>query len=423
MAASQFLHAVHPEALSDKPFSQVPNNARVKQQLCEVRVPPHAIAELKRLIQTARLGPETFENSQPEPNAKYGLTSSWMKEAVRAWTDVSVFNWARVQDHINSVPHFTCEVEYEGHSYTVHYVALFSNRSDAVPLVNVHGWPGCFLEFLPLMNLLQQKYTPDTLPCHFIVPSMPGYTFSSGPPTERDFSTLDVSRIFQILLRQLGLDDTQYVVAGGDVGSRVARALVVEDPACSAIHLNFCFDLNMHGFPQENLNAQETGRLEMLDEFMKTGVGYGQMHATRPATIGFILSSNPVALLAWIGEKFATWTDKTPPLATILTFITVYWLTDTFPRSIYPYRADFASSDEVPSHGNPRWRIPDGKPFGFSDFPKEILPVPRAWVERTGRGASGGGHFAALEVPEMMLEDLEKFVGHVRAEGKIRAER
>lgn len=93
MAASQFLHAVYPEALSDKPFSQVPNNARVKQQLCEVRVPPHAIAELKRLIQTARLGPKTFENSQPEPNAKYGLTGLWMREAVRAWTDVSIFNW------------------------------------------------------------------------------------------------------------------------------------------------------------------------------------------------------------------------------------------------------------------------------------------------------------------------------------------
>lgn len=274
------------------------------------------------------------------------------------------------------------------------------------------------------MNLLQKKYSPDTLPYHFIVPSMPGYTFSSGPPTDRDFSTLDVSRIFQILLRQLGFNDIQYIVAGGDVGSRVARALAVEDQACSAIHLNFCFDLNMHGFPRDDLAAEETRRLEMLDEFMRTGVGYGQMHATRPSTISFVLSSNPVALLAWIGEKFATWADKTPPLDTILTFITVYWLTDTFPRSIYPYRADFASSDEVPSHGNPRWRIPDGKPFGFSSFPKEILPVPRAWVDRTGRVTfwrehEAGGHFAALEVPEVVLGDLEEFVGHVKAERQI----
>ncbi|EON66478.1 hypothetical protein W97_05576 [Coniosporium apollinis CBS 100218] len=375
MAASQFLYAPYLDTLSDRPFSRVPEDARVKQELCEVRVPPHAITELKRLIQTARLGPETF-------NTKYGLTGLWMKEAVQAWTDVSTFNWAKVQDYINSVPHFKSEVDYQGHSYTVHYVALFSKRSDAIPVVNIHGWPGC-LEVLPLMNLLQEKYTPDTLPYHFIAPSMPGYTFSSGPPNNHDFSTLDTSRIFRILLHQLGFDDIPYIVVGGDIGSHVARALAVEDAACSAIHLNFCFD--------------------------------GNMHATRPATIGSILISDPIALLAGIGEKFAAWTNKTPTLNTILTFITVYWLTETFPRSIY--RADFVSSDVVPSHGNPRWCIPDGKPFGFSAFSKEILPVPRAWIERTGkvtfwRKHKKGGRFAALEVPEVMLRDLEDFVAH-----------
>lgn len=305
-------------------------------------------------------------------------------------------------------------MDYEGHSYTVHYVALFSKRSDAVPIVNIHGWPGC-LEFLPLMNLLQEKYTPNTLPYHFIVPSMPGYTFSSGPPTNRDFSTMDVSRIFRILLHQLGFNDTPYIVVGGDIGSHVARALAVEDAACSAIHLNSCFDGNMHGFPQDYVTAAETQRLETPDNSMKLGLSYSQMHATGPVTIGSILTSNPIALLAGIGEKFAAWTNKTPTLDTILTFITVYWLTETFPRSIY--RADFVSSDVVPSHGNPRWRIPDGKPFGFSAFPKEILLVPRAWVERTGkvtfwREHKKGGHFAALEVPEVMLRDLEDFVAH-----------
>lgn len=93
MAASQFLYAPYLDTLSDRPFSRVPEDARVKQELCEVRVPPHAIAELKRLIQTARLGPKTFKNSQPEPNTKYGLTGLWIKEAVQAWTDMSTFNW------------------------------------------------------------------------------------------------------------------------------------------------------------------------------------------------------------------------------------------------------------------------------------------------------------------------------------------
>ncbi|KAI9785228.1 MAG: hypothetical protein M1816_000476 [Peltula sp. TS41687] len=412
--SSQFLREVHHEAPLGKPFRQVPNGSRVKQQLCEVDIPPQSIAELRRLVQMARLGPKTFENSQPEPNTSYGLTSSWMEEAVRTWTDEAAFDWVKLQEQINSVPHFTSTVDYDGHSYTVHYVALFSNRADAVPLVNLHGWPGCFLEFLPLMNLLQGKYSPDSLPYHFIAPSMPGYTFSSGPPTDRDFSTLDVSRIFQILLRQLGFDTRGYIVAGGDIGSRVARALAVEDQACLAIHLNFCFDLNMQDFPRDQLTGEET---RPLDDFLRAGVGYGQMHATRPATIGFVLSSNPVALLAWIGEKFVAWTETTPSLDVILTFVTLYWLTDTFPRSIHPYRADFVSTDAIPSHGNPRWRIPDQKPFGFSTFPNEILPVPRSWVDRTGkvtfvREHDRGGHFAALEMPEVMLQDLEAFVTH-----------
>lgn len=309
-------------------------------------------------------------------------------------------------------------MNYDGRTYTVHYIALFSKRADAIPLINIHGWPGCFLEFIPLMNLLQQRYTPDTLPYHFIAPSMPGYTFSSGPPTNRDFSTYDVSRIFQLLLRQLNFP--HYIVAGGDVGSRVARALAVDDPACTAIHLNFCFDMNMQGFPRDNLSAEATSRLDTLDAFMRSGVGYGQLHATRPATISLVLSASPAALLAWIGEKFATWTHDPLPLSTVLTFVSLYWLTDTLPRSIYPYRADFASSDAIPSHGSPRWRIPDEKPFGFSSFPEEIQPVPREWVERTGRVSwwrehERGGHFAALEVPEDMLRDLEEFVAHATA--------
>lgn len=314
-------------------------------------------------------------------------------------------------------------------------MALFSKRPDALPLVCLHGWPGCFLEFLPVAKLLQSKYTPETLPYHLIVPSLPGYTFSSGPPINKEeFTTYDVSCIFRKLFTRLGFDSTGYVVAGGDIGSRVARALAVDDESCIGCHLNFCFDFNMRDFPRQGLSTEETHRLTRLDTFLSTGAGYAQMHATRSATIGFVLSSNPVALLAWIAEKFATWTDTTTAAAvaatggpttpdnittTILTFVTIYWLTDTFPRSIYPYRNDFSPNENVPSHGDSlRWRIPAGKPFGFSHFPHEILPVPRAWVERTGevtfwREHDAGGHFAALEVASTLLGDLEAFMEDV----------
>ncbi|KAF2462450.1 putative epoxide hydrolase [Lineolata rhizophorae] len=429
MVSSQFLRAIES---SNQPFGRVPEAAKVKQHSCELDVPPSTLTELRSLVNAAELGPETCENVWPGAASKYGLTHSWMKEAVQNWGDETLFNWSEIQNSINSVPHFTTTVEHCNRSYTVHYTALFSERSDAIPIVNIHGWPGCFLEFLGIMNKLQSEHTPSTLPYHFIVLSMPGYTFSSGPPLEReDFNVYDVSRIFQSVLAQLGFSDSpdkKYIVAGGDIGSRVARGLAVLDPACAGVHLNFCADLPMLSYSRENLSDHDRRRLQRLDEFMREGIGYGMMHATRPATLGFVLSSSPVALLAWLAEKYISWADEdtTPSTETILTFVTLYWLTQTLPRSIYPYRSDFAPSERVPSHGHPAWNIPAGKAFGYSDFPNEIQPVPKEWVEKTGRLSwynvhDKGGHFAALERPEAVLLDLKNFVDHALDKDRQRA--
>lgn len=336
-----------------------------------------------------------------------------------------------IQHRINGIPHFISEVKHKDHSYSVHYMALWSQREDAVPLVCIHGWPGCFLEYLAVAELLKSRYTPETLPYHFIVPSVPGYTFSSGPPVvDFDFSIYDVSCIFQnLFVDQLGFDSgsgsgsgSGYIVAGGDIGSRICRALVVDDESCIGVHLTFCFDQGMQNFSREGLDEYELQDVETIEKFINRGAGYAVMHATRPATTGLVLSSSPVALLAWIAEKFLDWTDKTPDTETILAFVTLYWLTDTISRSLYPYRNDFAPDPQVPSHGDAtRWLVPRGKPFGFSHFPKEILPPPKAWVEKTAvdgmvsvwRKHEQGGHFPGIEVPEVLLEDLENFVQHV----------
>ena len=141
-------------------------------------------------------------------------------------------------------------VQYQDETYDVHFTALFSTRKDAVPIVCIHGWPGCFLEFLPIMDRLQSKY-PDTLPYHFIALSIPGYTFSSGPPLAHDFTTLDAAKIFSQVLSDLGM--TNYIVSAGDIGSRIARALAVTDSICAALHLNFCADSPMLSYPRLDL--------------------------------------------------------------------------------------------------------------------------------------------------------------------------
>lgn len=153
--------------------------------------------------------------------------------------------------------------------------------------------------------------------------------------------------------------------------------------------------------------------------FAEFGSAYAREHGTRTATIGLALSSSPLALLSWIGEKFLEWTDPTqkPSLDTILESVTLYYLTDTFPRCIYPYRNNFGTKKN-PAASKPGAKTfnAGAKPMGFSWFPWELVPSPRSWTELSTdnlvfyRAHEKGGHFAALEGPEVLWGDVEEFV-------------
>lgn len=142
-------------------------------------------------------------------------------------------------------------------TFNVHFIALFSAKQNAIPVLMLHGWPGkqtqhdlefrsknqaltCLgnvMEFFPILNILQQKYTPDTLPYHIIVPSLPGYAFSSPPPLFKDFQIQDVARVMNTFMTQLGFGEG-YVVQGGDIGSKVARVIAAEYDACKGVRRN-----------------------------------------------------------------------------------------------------------------------------------------------------------------------------------------
>jgi microsomal epoxide hydrolase len=286
----------------------------------------------------------------------------------------------------------------------VHFTALFSKNPDAIPIAFFHGWPGSFLEFLPLMSLLREKYTPETLPYHIIVPSLPGFTLSSDPPLNRDWKVADTSRIMHKLLISLGF--TSYLVQGGDIGSLVSRVIAATYAECKGMHLNFMYIAGImdKSSPSDKLTSQEQSGIKRLEEFSATGSAYARMHGTKPSTIGLVLSSSPIAQLAWIGEKFLAWSDPstTPSLHTIIADISLYWLTGCFPTSIYTYR----EMKEL---------LYVDKPVGYSYFPYELAPVPRAWAEKTGkvvffRSHEQGGHFAALERTEVLWADVEEWV-------------
>lgn len=130
------------------------------------------------------------------------------------------------QAHINSFPHFTTNVE----GFNIHFVALFSQKRDAIPLICLHGWPGSFLEWLRVLQLLTSKYSPETLPYHIIVPSLPGYGFSSPPPQDRDFGIAEVAGIMHQLMTGLGFD--RYASQGGDIGAKVRPLSRLVSEAC-----------------------------------------------------------------------------------------------------------------------------------------------------------------------------------------------
>jgi microsomal epoxide hydrolase len=158
----------------------------------------------------------------------------------------------------------------------------------------------------------------------------------------------------------------------------------------------------------------ENKQMSRAAEFSTYGNAYAKEHGTKGGTIGLVLSSSPLALLAWIAEKFDAWTDKTPPMKDIIDSVTLYWLTDTFPRCIYPYIDFFGRGDKsTVFHGHPDYYVK--KPCGFSWFPYELAPIPVAWAKTTGdliwfKRHDSGGHFAAMEKPNELVEDMEEFI-------------
>ncbi|KAH6976248.1 Alpha/Beta hydrolase protein [Ilyonectria sp. MPI-CAGE-AT-0026] len=374
-------------------FATIPKTAKSQPLPYTVSVPGEKVSELRQLLKLSKIGPATYENLHANTKeGKFGITREWLINAKKEW---ETWEWRSCEDTLNAFPNYRMRIE----DTDIHFLALFSERHDAVPVILLHGWPGSILEFLPLLSLMTQQYSPTELPYHLIVPSLPGYAFSSGPPLERNFAIADVARIMNNLMIEFGFGDTGYVAQGGDVGSGV---------------LNFCLMPQPAGISKEALTFNERAGVERMKQFSDTSIAYALEHGSRPATIGLVLGSNPLSLLAWIGEKFLEWTDVPIPLSDILASVTLYWLTDTFPRAICPYREGYGP--ESIHHGTPSFNIP--KPLGYSYFPKELAPVPISWVATTGnlcwsRVHKKGRHFAVLERPEALKEDLEGFISKV----------
>ncbi|CBX97648.1 similar to epoxide hydrolase [Plenodomus lingam JN3] len=353
-------------------------------------------SEWHQLLQLSPLPPDTWAGRQED--RRFGPSRKWLSETKEYW--LNQYDWRAQEAHINSFPNYKMQIE----NVDVHFVALFSQNKNAIPIIFMHGWPGSFIEFLPMCQVIREKYSAKDLPYHIIIPSLPGYTLSRVQSVEEEWTMADSARIMNQLMLALGFE--KYLAQGGDVGSFQARLLSQEYEACVGCHLNMFTTPDQ---PDENtLSPLEKKALDRAATWRASGTAYAQEHGSRPNTIGAVLSSSPLALLAWIGEKFLEWTDEDPSLDTILTNISLYWYTSSFPRSIYPYRELFG-----PNRSGFKFHQ---KPTGFSFFPHELDPGIKSVLEKHAnlvfyKQHERGGHFAALEKPREFFEDVEEYVG------------
>ena len=279
-----------------------------------------------------------------------------------------------------------------------------------------------------MLDILRARYTPDTLPYHVIVPSIPDYGFSTRP-SDSDFEQEELTMDFAAeamneLMLSLGFGETGYVAQGGDVGYALARAMANNHDACKASHLNmFMFTPEQFAAcKDEPLTEREQKMMSGTNAWIKQGSAYAYEHGTRPSTIALTLSSNPVAMLAWMGEKFIEWSDNRPegssPLSldTILDGVSLYWFSGCFGRTMWSYRSlvpEIGATAVVQESNDPSAQ----KPFGYSAFPVEIGTLPKTWGKKLFgerlvyyKEHEVGGHFAALQEPENFLDDVEEFL-------------
>jgi len=242
-----------------------------------------------------------------------------------------------------------------------------------------------------------------------VVPSLPGYGWS-GPTAQRGWSLNRVAAAWNELMKRLGYE--RYVAQGGDFGSMVSARLALLAPASLiGLHLNMALVPRRPG----EITSQEQSDLEDVLLFVKKGSDYQLTHGRSSQTLGYALNDSPAGLAAWVIDKFNRWTDsqcdalQSIPLDRLLDNLTVYWVTQTITSSMRLYAESMLAEDLGPT----RSRV--AVPTGVAIFPREMFRFPRSWLEQAFnlvhyRRMPRGGHFAAMEVPDLLVDDIRAFV-------------
>ena len=383
----------------------------------DIDIPQSVLDDLRE-----RLADTRFPDEVEGTGWDYGTNLSYMEDIVDYWQNR--FDWRAREAELNRYPHYRTEIDGTG----IHFIHERGKGEDPLPIVLTHGWPDSFYRYLKLIPMLTDpaRFGGDPADSFdVVVPSMPGYGFSDRPH-ERGMTSARIADFWVRLMADV-LGYERFAAGGGDIGSGVSQILALGHPGrVVGLHLTdpgfFSLDT---GIP--DLSENERKYLAAIQELWMQEGAYAMLHSTKPQTLAYGLNDSPAGLAAWIVEKFRSWSDCGGDIERrfskdeLLTNIMIYWTTETIGSSVRLY---YENLHALPlDFLKERIEIP----VGMAVFPKDFVPPPREWVERRlnverWTGMPRGGHFTAMEEPELLAEDIREFFRPLRAEHRATVE-
>ncbi|MFM9372914.1 epoxide hydrolase family protein [Streptomyces sp. Da 82-17] len=375
-----------------------------------IEIPEADVADLRKRIAEARWPVDTAG-----ADWQRGVPQEYLKELAGYWLES--YDWRAAEEELNRFPQYTTEID----GATVHYLHVRSAEPNALPLLITHGWPSSVAEFLKVIGPLTDPVAHGGRPedaFHVVIPSIPGYGFS-GPLPETGWSIPRVAGAWAELMRRLGYE--RYGAQGGDWGGFISLELGRQAPEhVVGVHTSMLLAVPS-GDPEEMaaLGEQDLARLGRLAQFDTDGSGYMKIQSTRPRTPAYALADSPIGQLAWIVEKFKEWTaagdvpEDVIDRDQLLTNVMLYWLTGTAGTAAQMYYE--VAEAERGAAQQPADRGEFTVPVGVAVCPDDIIVPVRRLAERDyptimhWTEFERGGHFPALEVPELYVEDVRAF--------------
>jgi microsomal epoxide hydrolase len=372
--------------------------SRIRQT--KIDVPDAVLRDLRDRLNRTR-----WPDELPGQPGRWGIRLSYLQELCASWAND--YDWRKTEVRINAYPNFLTEID----GQQVHFMWIKSPEPNRIPLLMTHGWPGSVVEFLDVIDPLVHPSAhgaAGAIGFDLVIPSLPGYGWS-GPTSDDGWDMGRIARAWKTLMSEIGY--SRYGVQGGDWGAMVsARLALIDRDAMIGLHLNLALVPRVEGA----IDEREREDLADVVDFVKNGSAYQVIQGRSPQTLAYGLSDSPSGLAGWIIEKFDRWTDNDGDLEhaiardRLLDNLTVYWVTNTINSSMRLY----AESQRANDFGVLRTRVE--VPTALALFPKEMFRYPRSWLEQAFNlvrytRMPRGGHFAAMEEPDLFVADVRAF--------------